>query len=156
MSDPRGTKVHQDDRGLAAVARVRGVREQDSRIGLRMAAAESAGRTGRAVELHGRLVSAELPEAATPGELLSRRTTLALLGDDARDARARAVAATRIADEARAHWSVDRSRLAAVEHLLERRAARRRTEQARRAAREADDLAAQGWLRRRTSQRDEA
>lgn len=145
------TRVHRDDRGLAAVARVRGVREQDSRIGLRIAAADAAAKDAESTRLHTQLATAELPAAATPGQLVARRTSLALLGGESQAARERAAAAARITDEAHTHWTADRSRVAAVEHLLERRAARRRTEQARRAAAEADDLAAQAWLRRRTS-----
>lgn len=146
-------RVHPGDRGLAAVARVRGVREQDSRIGLRIAAADAATKDAESTRLHTQLARAELPATATPGQLVARRTSLALLGGDTQVARERAGAAARITAEARAHWSADRARDAAVEHLLERRAERRRTEQARRAAAEADDLAAQAWLRRRTEER---
>ena len=147
-----GSSVHRDDRGLAAVARVRGVREQDSRIGLRMAAADAHARELRAGELQHRLAVAELPGVSSPGLLLARRTALAVLGEDGRVARTEAEGAVRLAQEARARWDADRARLAAVEHLLERRAERRREEAERRAAKDADDLAAQGWLRRRTAE----
>lgn len=149
------TRTHREDRGLAAVARVRGVREQDSRVGLRIAAADSAAKDAESTRLHTRLATAELPETATPGQLLFRRTSLALLGGDTRVARETSAAAARITDEAHRRWSADRARVAAVEHLLERRAERRRTELARRAATEADDLAAQAWLRRRTDEHEE-
>ncbi|HWJ81100.1 MAG TPA: hypothetical protein VNS55_02585 [Nocardioides sp.] len=142
-----GAKVHPDDRGLAAVARVRGVREQDSRIGLRLAAADAHASEQRAEELHHRLAVAELPAVTTPGMLLARRTALAVLGDDGRTARVEAASAVRLTEQARVRWDADRARLAAVEHLLERRAERRRAETARRIAKDTDDLTAQRWLR---------
>jgi flagellar biosynthesis chaperone FliJ len=48
---------------------------------------------------------------------------------------------------ARREWEERKVALAAVEHLLERRAARRRAEVARHEARELDDIASQRWLR---------
>jgi len=149
------SRVHREDRGLAAVARVRAVREQDSRIGLQMASADAAAKEAVATRLHDRLATAELPAAASPGQLAARRTSLVLLGGETRVARDRAGAAARITDEARTHWSADRARVAAVEHLLAARAERRRTDLARKAAAEADDLAAQAWLRRRTDEHEE-
>jgi flagellar export protein FliJ len=55
--------------------------------------------------------------------------------------------ARRISAAALEAWHLDRARLAAIEGLLERRAAARRTEAARSEARELDDLATQRWLR---------
>ncbi|GAA3801694.1 hypothetical protein [Nocardioides panacisoli] len=141
------SRVHAEDRGLAAVARVRGVREQDSRIGLRLAAAEAASRGRRAEELHERLAVAEVPETSTPGLLLARRTALAVLGEDGRTARIEAASAVRLTEQAHHRWDSDRARLAAVDHLLERRAQRRRAEAARREQKDADDMTAQRWLR---------
>ena len=148
------SKVHAEDRGLAAVARVRGVREQDSRIGLRLAAAEAASRGRQADELHERLAVAEVPDVSTPGLLLARRTALAVLGEDGRTARVEAASAVRLSEQAHHRWDADRARLAAVDHLLERRAERRRAEAARRDQKDADDIAAQRWLR--ASEREEA
>jgi flagellar export protein FliJ len=63
-----------------------------------------------------------------------------------------AVAAARtVSASAREHWQRDKTRLSAVELLLERRAEERRAERARREARELDDVVAQRWLRRRTT-----
>lgn len=142
-------RPHPDDRGLAAVARVRSVRETDSRIGLQRVLAEEAAVTTRLASLHTTLAGAgaALAAPATPGELLARHASLSSLGHLLREARAAAALAADISTEARARWSADRARLAAVEHLLERRAARRRTDAARRVAREADDMAAQRWSR---------
>jgi hypothetical protein len=139
--------AHRDDRGLAAVARVRGVREQDSRIGLRLAATEATAQRRRAEELHERLAIAEIPAVTTPGMLLARRTALAVLGEDGRAARVEAASAVRLSEQAHHRWDADRTRLAAVDHLLARRAEGRRAEAARREQKDADDLAAQRWLR---------
>lgn len=149
----RGT-THRADRGLAAVARVREIREQDSRIGLRIARTDAATAQQEAGRLGAQLAHATLPEATSPGLLLAHTTALAVLGTAGREARDAAAAAERLATDAHAYWSRDRARMAAVEHVLAARVARRRAEAQRREAVESDDLAAQLWLRRRTSARD--
>jgi hypothetical protein len=53
------------------------------------------------------------------------------------------------AEEARRRWGLDRRAVRTVELLLERRAAERRADRARREAADLDELAAQGWLRTR-------
>ncbi|HVK29178.1 MAG TPA: flagellar FliJ family protein [Nocardioides sp.] len=140
-------RVHRDDRGLAAVARVREVRETDSRIGLQQVLAEQAALTGRLAGLTGVLASAGVEPVCSPGTLLAQRTALANVGLLVGETRSTLTTTEVVADEARVRWGADRARLAAVELLLERRAAGRRTEAARREAREADDLAAQRWAR---------
>jgi flagellar export protein FliJ len=138
---------HPDDRGLAAVARVREVRETDSRIGLQHVLAEEASVVARLAQLETGLTAAPGAAHETPGQLLSRRTALAHVGLLIQETRAEASTAAVVTAEARARWGSDKARLAAVEHLLDKRAARRRTEAERRAARDADDLAAQRWAR---------
>ncbi|GAA3652279.1 hypothetical protein GCM10022237_10150 [Nocardioides ginsengisoli] len=140
-------RTHPDDRGLAAVARVRGVRETDSRIGLQRMLMEESAVRGRLSSLESSVAAIEPAGTVPVGELVAQRTALAgaaVLIGETRDAVATAEV---VSAEARARWASDRSRLAAVEHLLERRAARRRTEADRREACEADDLAAQRWQR---------
>jgi len=139
------------DAGLGAVARVRGVREQDSRIGLQLALAEAASRRERLGTLRSRMAAEPLPETTTPAALLGSRTALAFLGDAVRTAEREAEAARELGAEARRRWEHDRTRLAAVERLLRVRAERRRVDTARRQAKEADDLAAQRWLRGMTT-----
>lgn len=139
--------VHTADRGLAAVARVREVRETDSRIGLQQVLAEQAALTGRLSGLTAVLESAATEPVCSPGALLAQRTALANIGVLAGETRSALATTEVVADEARVRWGADRARLAAVELLLERRATGRRTERARREAREADDLAAQAWAR---------
>ncbi|GAA3531200.1 flagellar FliJ family protein [Nocardioides daeguensis] len=140
-------QVHGDDRGLAAVARVREVRETDSRIGLQRVLAEEVAVRARLGSLEAGIASAPVPAVTTAAELVSARTRLAHVGILVGETRKQAATAEVVTADTRARWGADRARLAAVEHLLERRAARRRTEAERRAARDADDLAAQRWAR---------
>lgn len=140
-------RPHRDDRGLGAVARVRSVRETDSRIGLQQMLSEEAAVTRRLAGLEAQVTGVPAQAVTTPGALLARGTALANLGVLIRETRAEADTAAVVTSEARARWSTDKSRLAAVEHLLARRAEARRVEAARRADRDADDLAAQRWAR---------
>lgn len=140
-------RPHHADRGLSAVARVRSVRETDSRIGLQQMLSEEAAVTRRLVGLEGQVAGVPAQAITTPGALLARGTALANLGVLIRETRSEADTAAIVTAEARARWSTDKSRLSAVEHLLARRAEARRTEEARRDARDADDLAAQRWAR---------
>ena len=137
------------DPALRAVERVRGVRETDSRIGLRTAWAESRAAQARVDDLRAQLEKASAFGTGSATSFLAQRQSLQLLGDvliaaeDARDA------SVLISDTAYARWQTDRTRLAAVENLLERRTAARRAEVARKEAVELDDIAAQRWLRAR-------
>lgn len=139
--------THRADRGLAAVARVREVRETDSRIGLQQVLAEQTALASRLDGLTGVLAGSAVPAVSTPGALLAQRAALTGAGLLVGETRAELATTEVVAAEARARWGADKARLAAVEHLLAARAERRRTEAARREAREADDLAAQRWAR---------
>lgn len=143
---PRGG-VHEDDRGMRAVARVREVREHDSRVGLQRALGEQRDREQRLAELHRHVASAPVFEAGTASTFLALRTALAALGEATGEAREELAASRRITDSAREHWQRDRSRLRAVETLLEARAAERAADRARREAARLDEAAAQLWLR---------
>lgn len=141
--------THADDRGLAAVARVREVRETDSRIGLQQMLAEEASVAGRLTALQDSLATAGTTTITTSAALVAERTALANASILIGETRAALDHAQILTAESRARWTNDKARLSAVEHLLERRAAGRRTEAARVAAREADDLATQAWARGR-------
>ncbi|GAA1957711.1 hypothetical protein GCM10009798_16430 [Nocardioides panacihumi] len=149
------TVVH--DPGLHAVGRVRGVRERDSLLALQQALATQREREERLAELRAQLASAAALEAdilgsGTPGALLTLRMTLGHLAESTRLAREELAAAEVLADAARDRWEQDKSRLAAVEQLLERRTAERRHEARRAEDRQTDETAAQGWLRRTTGE----
>lgn len=140
------------DAGLGEVARVRGVREQDDRLGLQLALAESRSLHQRAEHLHALLATTPTTEGPmTPQELLGHRLDLGRIGEAAQDASRGADSADVVSAEARVRWEAAKTRLSAVERLIEMREARRRTAIERGLAKEADDLAAQCWLRAQTS-----
>jgi flagellar export protein FliJ len=138
------------DAGMLAVARVRGVREQDSRIGLRQALHEQRAHEARADELRHRLDSAGTFGSGSSGLFLALRASLDALGGSLRAAEEQAAASRTVSESAYAHWQHDKARLAAVEVLLERRAEARRAEAARREARELDEMSVHAWQRRRS------
>jgi flagellar export protein FliJ len=145
-----------DDRGLAAVARVRGVAEQRSVLELRRALTDRDARRAVAERLSDQLgVAAEsesriLASGGDPGTLITLRTSLVQLAESTRAARERVSAAEEAVDIARERWRQDRARLRAVEHLLERRTAARAVNARRAEDRRSDEVAAGGWLRTRT------
>lgn len=141
------------DRGVRAVRRVRSVREQDSRQGLQQAVSERRTASARVAALRRRLAEADDFVSGTTTGFLLGRSSLQALGSALRDAEETWETSGTVVESARAQWQVDRTRLAAIDLLLARRAAMRRAEQARRDARELDDLAAERWLRQ---QEDEA
>lgn len=141
--------THEQDRGLTAVRRVRSARENDSRIGLQHALAESRRKQADATRLREQLETAPGFTAGTVADFrvhTQRLTGLAEAGTRAEDAAASSV---RIADEASRRWQHDRTEVRVVDLLLDRRAAVRAAERTRREAADLDDLAAVGWLRRR-------
>jgi flagellar export protein FliJ len=133
---------------MLAVARVRGVREQDSRIGLQQALGEQRQHERHVAELRARLERSGSFTTGSAGAFLALRASLDVLGAVVRAAEEETAACRRISEAAYDRWQVDRARLAAVESLLERRAAARRAEAARREARDLDEIAAQLWQRR--------
>ena len=144
------------DRGLRAVARVRAVREQDSRLGLLHADREHRAAVVRAEELEllVRAHAGPLADGASvpAGEWAGRRAVLGSVAAAARRTQREAEAAAVVRTAAQEHWQQDRSRLRAVEVLLERRAAERRAEAAKAEAALLDDLGGQRWLRARTDE----
>ncbi|MDH2414627.1 flagellar export protein FliJ [Nocardioides sp. CER19] len=144
------------DPGLHAVARVRGVREQDSLIALQRALTAQREHEERLAQLRDQLTAAAALEAdilggsGTPGALLTLRMTLGHLAESTRLAREELASAEVLTDAARDRWERDKSDLSAVEQLLERRTTERRHEARRAEDRQTDETAAQGWLRRTT------
>jgi flagellar protein FliJ len=140
------------DRGLRAVRRVREVRERDSLLGLRRATEEHLELLARVEDLDSLM---GLHTSATPpaeaGEWVTRRAAMMAVAAAASKAQADADAAATVRQSAQEHWASDRSRLRAVETLLERRAEARRAERDRAVARELDDLGGQRWLRAQES-----
>ena len=139
-----------DDAGLRAVARVRAVREQDSRLGLQQAVRELRQREAEAAELCARLETGTTFGAGATGSFLAMRASLAAVGAALRAAEAHAASSRTISEAAYGRWQQDKARLSAVEVLLDRRAAERRADAAHREARDLDELAVQRWRRRRS------
>lgn len=141
--------AHPEDRGLGAVARVRGVREQDSRIGLQQAVGRLRTLEEQATTVRAGLEAARFP-GGTGGQFLAHRNALRAQGELLLEVEGAAAVARTVELSARERWQGDRSRVRAVATLLERRAAARRSEADRAEARELDDIAARLWLRGRT------
>ena len=144
-----GYQDRDPDAGMRAVARVRGVREQDSRLGLTRAAADEREAARRAAALREQLAAHVLPEVDDPAHFVMGRAVAAAMVTEVAAADRAQVTAGTITTAAREHWQRDRTRLSAVELLLERREEERRAERRRREVREVDDLVAAGWLRAR-------
>lgn len=135
------------DAGMRAVARVRGVREQDSRLGLARASADLHEAVRRLDAFVARLAETRDPEVADPVSFAAARTVAAGAALDVGASRAALASASTLHLAAREHWQRDQTRLAAVELLLERRAEQRRAERLRRERVEVDDLVSARWLR---------
>jgi flagellar export protein FliJ len=138
-----------NDAGLRAVARVRSVREQDSRLGLQQAVRELREHEAESAELRHRIERSEGFGSGSTGSFLALRASLEAVGAALRAAEAQAASSRTISETAYGRWQRDKARLSAVEVLLDRRAAERRAESARREARELDELAVQRWRRGR-------
>lgn len=137
------------DAGMRAVARVRGVREQDSRLGVARAAADEREAARRLHAVGERLAATSDPASADPASYAAWRTAAASVAVEVTASRAALASATRLTAMARDHWQHDKTRLSAVELLLERRAEQRRADRLRRERIEVDDLVAARWLRAR-------
>jgi flagellar export protein FliJ len=144
-------KPHEQDRGLAAVRRVRAAREDDSRIGLQRALAESRRRAEEADRLRTGLEAAPAFAAGSVLDFHRHSQRLTALAEATRAAGDAAATSARVADEAAGRWQHDRTEVRAVDLLLQRRAEVRAAERDRRETHELDDLAAVGWLRRRAA-----
>jgi flagellar protein FliJ len=132
---------------LGGVVRVRRIRERDSRTGLTAALTEEGHAAERVTRIEEQLATLPEPTAADPGSFAARRHATSALGEALSGARADLANAQRITLAARDRWRSDRSRLAAVESLVERRAETRRAEQRRRETKELDAVAEDQWRR---------
>ncbi|MBW8751205.1 MAG: flagellar FliJ family protein [Propionibacteriales bacterium] len=137
------------DAGMRAVARVRSVREQDSRIGLQQALAEQRRHEAEVSEVRARIERTDVFAAGSAASFLALRASLDALGQVLRTADQEVATSRTISEAAYGHWQQDKARLSAVEVLLERRDGARRAEAARREARDLDEVAARMWQRGR-------
>ena len=143
---------HQQDRALEAVRRVRTVREQDSRYGLTVSLTSEQDRALEAEAAHQRRAQAPQFGTGSVADFRSHLGRMSGLVALEHRATARAAASRVVAEEARNRWQHDRQQVRVVDLLLERRAAERAQERARREQAQLDDLATQGWLRNRAAE----
>ncbi len=134
------TRRNQKDRGMHAVARVREVRERDSRVGLLQALTNVRTREEQHNELQTALDQAAVRDADTLDAFVVSRHLLAAMAVAVREAEQRLDASRTVAVEAHHRWQADKARVRAIEHLLEERALRRAEEADRAEVRETDDI----------------
>ena len=135
------------DSHLRVVARVRAVRERDSRLGLVAALAEERAADDRVTSLVDRLTTV-VHASGDLAAFTARQHHAGAVAAALAAARAASESSRLVALAARDRWRVDRSRLAAVESLIGRRDAARALDQRRREGRELDAVAERQWLRR--------
>jgi flagellar FliJ protein len=128
------------DRGMRAVARVREVRERDSRIGLLQALTTVRVREEELESLQAALEEAARRNDGDLDDFVVSRRLLAGMAAGVRAAEHRLEGSRIVAAEAHARWQADKARVRAIEQLLERRAARRAEEDARNELREVEDI----------------
>jgi hypothetical protein len=138
-----------EDRALNAVRRVRGSREQDSRLGLRHALDAAQRREAELVAARARRSSISGFTTGTPADFARHLAHAGAVAGLEAQAAERVESSRVVADEAIRRWQQDRQRVRVVDLLLERRAEQRDKERRRREDRVLDDLAAQVWLRHR-------
>lgn len=137
-----------EDAGMRAVARVRNVREHDSRVGLQSATAEQRLREAELDRLRRSLGLVPHFDAGSNAAFMAHRASLAALSAAVLVAEQRLEVDRAITAESLVRWQQDKTRVSAVEMLLERRAEERRAEADRVEARALDDIATQAWQRR--------
>jgi|SRR6478752_7457364 len=133
---------------LRGLLRLRGVRERDSRIGLASALQEEREAAAKLADLQQLLEDLPMPATSDLAAFQRRQHSIDLVRDALTDTRATLETARHLSAAARDRWVSDRSRLAAVETLVERRAAAARAERQRRETRELDEVAEEMWRRR--------
>jgi flagellar protein FliJ len=134
--------------GLGALVRLRAVREQDSRTGLSTALAEERHAEGAIEDLEHLLSTLPDPGTFDLATFQARQQTLELIRDALGKARTDLESARIVSAAARDRWMADRTRLKAVESLVERRKAAIRAERERRERIELDEVAEEMWRRR--------
>jgi flagellar export protein FliJ len=136
---------------LGGLVRLRSVRERDSRIGLATALKEEREAAAKEADLQQLLADLPMPATFDLAAFQGRQHTVEMIRTALADSRATLETAHHVSAAARDRWVADRSRLAAVEALVERRAAAVRAERTRRETRELDEVAQEMWRRRTTA-----
>ncbi len=137
------------DRGLRAVARVREVRERDSRLGLLHALGRVRDHEARVDGLGTALDQAASRSVETLSDFTVSRTMLRAMAEALTGAQHELESCRVVAIEAHHRWQSDKAAVRAIEHLLDERARLRAEAAARAENREIDDIVSR--LHRRQS-----
>ncbi|MDI6909283.1 flagellar FliJ family protein [Nocardioides sp.] len=132
---------------LRGLVRLRSLRERDSRLGLATALIEENAAAAQVRALEEQVSSTPEVEVSDLSAFRARQHRLEALVTALSEARTAHASAHRLALAARSRWVEDRSRLAAVESLVARRAAAVREERRRRENRELDAIGEDLWRR---------
>lgn len=141
---------------LRGLVRLRSLRERDSRLGLATALIEENAAAAQVRALEEQV--SETPEVGVTDLVAfrARQHRLEALVLALSEARTAYASAHQLTLAARSRWVEDRSRLAAVESLVARRAAAVREERRRRENRELDAIGQDLWLRARAAEHPDA
>lgn len=133
---------------LGGLVRLRSLRERDSRIGLATALKEEHEAAAKVADLEQLLANLPMPASFDLAAFQGRQHAVEMIRTALAAGRSFLETARQVSAVARDRWLSDRSRLAAVESLVERRAAAVRAERSRRETRELDEVAQEMWRRR--------
>jgi flagellar FliJ protein len=140
--------VNRKQGNLGGLVRLRSVRERDSRVGLATALTEEREAAAKVSVLEELLTTLPMPATFDVAAFQGRLHTIETIRTALADTRSTLETARLVTAAARDRWVSDQSRLAAVESLVERRAAAVRAERQRRETRELDEVAQEMWRRR--------
>ena len=132
---------------LRGLVRLRSLRERDSRLGLATALIEENAAAAQVRALEEQITTVPDTSTSELAEFRARQHRIEALTTALADARTAHASAHQLALAARNRWVEDRSRLAAVESLIARRAAAVREERRRRENRELDSIGQELWRR---------
>ena len=142
------------DRGLRAVARVREVRERDSRLGLLHALGRVRDQEERVEALGRALDKAASRSFDTLAAFTASRVMLEAMAEALATAQHDLESRRVVALQAHTRWQADKAAVKAIEHLLDERARVRAEEAARAETREIDDIVSRLHLRQSIRRRD--
>lgn len=143
-----------NDRGLAAmraVARVRDLREKESRRALQHAMADQRAHAERVAYLQRYLAESSAPALADGSAFTAHRAFLLDTGRSLTEAKQHEQVAASRSSQALTAWQADKTRVNAVEMLIERRLEEARRERQRKETTELDELASSRWSRQQAA-----
>lgn len=139
--------TNRGETSLRGLVRLRNLRERDSRLGLATALIEENAAAARVRAIEDQMTDTPEHEVSDLEAFRARQHRLEALVMALSDARSAHASAHQLALAARSRWMEDRTRLAAVEALIARRAAAVRAERLRGENREMDAIGEDLWRR---------